>query len=639
MRPGTVIAGRYRIVRLLGRGGMGAVYEAIDEQTKRARAVKLMLEHKVDDAEARGRFEREARIAGGINSSLVVDVLDAGVDIERGMPYLVMELLVGEDLEQRLTRLGPRPASEIVDLLGEVARALTQMHAKRVVHRDLKPSNIFLEQQDGRRPRIKVLDLGLAKVLSETGGATTAIVGSMPYMAPEQIQGRAIGPAVDLYALGLIAFTLLTGVVYWSQAPNEEPIALAMRIACGPQVAASIRAPAIGVDVAAEFDAWFARAVAQRPDERYLSALDTITALAGALRVVPPAWTADELELSTHLEDIEAIDEPPPRALLAGVTETTSRASGKASMVPHRALPTASSALRWSWMHWRVGAPLLAVLVGAAIAAELWCAPPPPSPPDPRPPTPSSWTVACPIFAVEGDVAEWGWLGVAAAAIACERERVMLGGLTSRTEVPAELLDLRRESSTDDDPYGAPEARARSLRAAQGASAYLDGRVFRLGSDDLRLRFRVDLSLRRSDESEIARASGEGDALYSAVRAAMTKLTGPGVPPQAERPDPSIADFARASDIVTLAHLTDLKFAMVNNSARDLAEDCAWFSTPAAEQATDLASFSRYLCSYTFGEPTPDVVLPAPTSLGAKVARARVEHIAFKVNDPEAIRE
>src|SRR5439155_26401655 len=109
MNPGTLIAGRYRIVHLVGRGGMGAVYKATDLQTDRSRAIKLMLDHRVEDADARERFRLEAGVAGRIDSPFVVDVLDTGVDADTGTPFIVMELLEGENLDQRLARPGPRP--------------------------------------------------------------------------------------------------------------------------------------------------------------------------------------------------------------------------------------------------------------------------------------------------------------------------------------------------------------------------------------------------------------------------------------------------------------------------------------------------------------------------------------------------
>jgi tetratricopeptide (TPR) repeat protein len=552
-----------------------------------------------------------------------------------------MELLHGENLDERLTRLGPRPATEVVEHLHQVAHALARMHATGVVHRDLKPSNLFLERLEGAPPRIKVLDLGIAKVLSATGGDTTAIVGSVPYMAPEQIRGRAIGPATDLYALGLIAFTLLTGAPFWAQSGDQQAIVLAMRILEGPEHAASVRARALGVELPPAFDTWFARAVAHQPTKRFRSAREAVRGLADALGVEPPAWEDGEPEPSVPAAPLDATDQPSARPALVDATATASlSANGQASTVHDHSAP-----LPPRWTPRRIAMLSLVTLGGAALVAwTMWPASPPVVAVAPAPLAAASplagprSVVACPILEVDGDPAEWGWLGAAAGSIACERARVILGGLSSRTRVPAELLDLRGDLAVDDEPYGSEDARARSLAAARRADAYLDGSISRLGSGDLAPRLRVMLTLRRPDGTEIRRSSGEGSALYQAVRAAMDGLDAADALPAAPRPDPVIADYSRARDIPTMLQLLDLKLAMVNN-AGGLETECARFA--AADDATDLASFIRYACEYTFGDPTSSPVLPGGDTLGARVARARIAHLELSRSrdDPAAILE
>ena len=309
MKPTDVVAGRYRRDRLLGRGGMGEVYAALDLRTDRRVAVKLMHGHRLDSADARARFEREARVGARIDSPHLVDVLDAGVDGDSGTPFLVMELLDGEDLEQRLARLGPRPAAEVVAHLGQVALALARMRAERVVHRDLKPSNLFLHERRGEPSRIKVLDLGIAKELTDTGGLSTGIAGTPVYMAPEQISGSAVSAATDLYALGLIAFTLLVGSPYWAKANDEEPIALAVKMKDGPRLPASTRARGLGAALPESFDAWFERATARRPERRFASAIAAVRALAEALAVDVPGWLPDEPEPSPALDAATTLDD------------------------------------------------------------------------------------------------------------------------------------------------------------------------------------------------------------------------------------------------------------------------------------------------------------------------------------------
>jgi serine/threonine protein kinase len=211
---GQVFHGRYEIVRCLKAGGMGAVYECIHLKTRKRRALKVMLPEMVVDPSMRERFELEARVTADIESEHIVETFDAGIDEETGAPFLVMELLRGEELSALLKRRGALPADEVVLLLSQAARALDRTHAAGIVHRDLKPDNFFVTSRDDDSPRIKILDFGIAKVISDRTSAEqkTAAIGTPLYMSPEQFQGDgAIGPRADIYALGHIAYALLTG--------------------------------------------------------------------------------------------------------------------------------------------------------------------------------------------------------------------------------------------------------------------------------------------------------------------------------------------------------------------------------------------------------------------------------------------
>jgi eukaryotic-like serine/threonine-protein kinase len=211
---GAIFADRYRIVRLIAAGGMGAIYEVIHLETQRRRALKVMLPHVLRSVELRERFKREARVAAEVESEFIVDVFDAGVDEATEMPFLVMELLRGEELGKRLKRLGRLPPGEALGYLYQTALALDKTHRASIVHRDLKPENIFLMEREDGPARVKVLDFGVAKLLAEgaTASGATEVVGTPTYMAPEQFRaGARITPAVDVYALGLMAYTLLVG--------------------------------------------------------------------------------------------------------------------------------------------------------------------------------------------------------------------------------------------------------------------------------------------------------------------------------------------------------------------------------------------------------------------------------------------
>ncbi|APR74895.1 Putative serine/threonine-protein kinase pknH [Minicystis rosea] len=288
IETGIVFARRYRILRLIATGGMGAVYEVLHLSTERRRALKVMHPHVLASEALRERFKREARIAARVESEYIVDVFDAGVDEPTGTPFLVMELLRGEDLGARLARLGRLPKEEVATYLHQTALALDKTHRAHIVHRDLKPRNLFLTEREDGPPRIKVLDFGIAKIAAE-GASTcgTQAVGTPAYMAPEQLDPEArLTGATDVYALGMAAYTLLVGAPYFDEeAKARGVLALAAVIARGPRDAASKRAAARGATLPEAFDAWFARATAMRPEARFPSAIEAARALAEALGV------------------------------------------------------------------------------------------------------------------------------------------------------------------------------------------------------------------------------------------------------------------------------------------------------------------------------------------------------------------
>jgi eukaryotic-like serine/threonine-protein kinase len=293
LNEGDVFADRYRIVRELASGGMGTVYEVVHTVTQRRCALKVMLSHTVEREKLRQRFMQESRLAAQIGSEYIVDVLDAGVDDETKAPYLVMELLEGEDLGQRLLRLGPLGRSEGVSYLWHVALALDRTHQAGIVHRDLKASNLFLTRREDGTPLVKVLDFGVAKVLTmeNSGEQRTQTVGTPIYMAPEQFRSEGrVSPATDIYALGMLAYTLLVGVHYWSDEHErcENPFAFASVAVHGPKEPPSHRAAREEVELPPEFDEWFARATSRWPQDRFASATSAIVALAESLGVETP---------------------------------------------------------------------------------------------------------------------------------------------------------------------------------------------------------------------------------------------------------------------------------------------------------------------------------------------------------------
>jgi len=336
----TLFCGRYRVQRQLRAGGMGAVYEVLDESTRRRRALKVMLPALVGDAEMRARFAREATITSELRSEHLVDVLDAGVDDATGAPFLVMELLEGEELAEVLVRRGALSAAETVDLLRQAARVVDQAHEAGIVHRDLKPSNLFLARLAGGGSRLKVLDFGIAKLIaaSMTSAAPTRSLGTPLYMAPEQARGDGtIDGRADLYSIAQIAFTLLTGKPYFEPESRSGdgvfPVLLA--VTTGVDEPATARAGSAALPPG--FDAWFVRAAALDPGARFDTAAEMIESL---------AETLGEPGISTR-SALSSPLEPPSR----GVTGVTGAPGSRGRLrIGVFALATLAAAAGISWM-------------------------------------------------------------------------------------------------------------------------------------------------------------------------------------------------------------------------------------------------------------------------------------------------
>jgi serine/threonine-protein kinase len=293
LSEGSTFHGRYQIVRCIKAGGMGAVYEALHLETLRRRALKVMLPSMVASAEMRERFKLEATVAAEIDSDHIVETFDAGIDLETGVPFLVMELLRGEDLSTVLERRGRLPADEAVHLLAQAAKALDKTHAAGIVHRDLKPDNLFLAHRNDEPPRLKILDFGIAKVIARVTETRleTIRVGTPAYMAPEQTNGTRIGSWTDLYALGHIAYTLLVGEEYWTEDLESQEVSypVPLRTGHGLEEPAAARAwRRQQVALTPEFEAWFAQATAMDPAARFTLASTMVIALAQALGVEVP---------------------------------------------------------------------------------------------------------------------------------------------------------------------------------------------------------------------------------------------------------------------------------------------------------------------------------------------------------------
>jgi serine/threonine-protein kinase len=275
-----IVAERFRLNRMIGRGGMGSVWHATHLGLDTACAIKFIEGDFASLPEAHARFEREAKAAAQLRSPHVVQIMDNGV--WEGRPYIAMELLDGEDLKKRLAS-GKMLPNEIASILTQVCRALSKAHALGIVHRDLKPDNIFLVRDDDREIA-KVLDFGIAKRQDTVDGSNTrtgAMLGTPYYMSPEQAQGtKSVDHRSDLWSLAVIAYQAITGKLpFQSEALGD----LLVKIIVHP-----IPTPSHVAQVPPGFDAWFARATQRDPAQRFQSAkdfADSLTLAIGASQI------------------------------------------------------------------------------------------------------------------------------------------------------------------------------------------------------------------------------------------------------------------------------------------------------------------------------------------------------------------
>jgi serine/threonine-protein kinase len=306
LKTGTVIGNDFKVLRLLAKGGMGAVYIAEQLSTGSERALKLMHPHLLDDQKSRDRFTQEARFCARIESEHVVKVIGAGIDAADQIPWIAMELIKGEDLDRFASARGALPVSEVLEVLRQLCHGLGGAHALGIVHRDLKPQNVYIapSQRADTPFTVKVLDFGISKVALEDGESdTTAAVGSPLWMAPEQARKGRLSAATDVWPLGLLAFRLLTGKHYWRAANGVAVIPVKevlIELLTKPLDPASTRAAALGGTAPPPgFDAWFARALERDPGSRFANATEAFDALLPVLTGKVPA-VEDSLDLSKY---------------------------------------------------------------------------------------------------------------------------------------------------------------------------------------------------------------------------------------------------------------------------------------------------------------------------------------------------
>ena len=395
-RKARVIGDRYRLGPEIGRGGMATIHKAIDLQLDRAVAVKLLRPEAARDADLASRFRREALAATVLRHPNIVACLDTGTD--RDQPYLVMDLVDGEDLSARLKR-GGRLSSSVAARVGlDVARALGVAHMRGIVHRDVKPGNIMLAA-DGRA---MVTDFGIARLAADAEAVQPGTtLGSVHYFSPEQARGATTTPASDVYGLGLVLFEALTGTRAFG-GETTDAIALA-------RIGAEAPSPsAIRPEVPPELDAVVRRALAPDPADRYPNG----NAMAAALESVVQA--ADDASPTTIIATPRLADEVQTRPA-RDAASTRARGRPRASAKPRsarpgggRSVPSGVAVALLALLGIAGGAMIVAALPGAdrpvvtAAPSEAAVATPTPVPtptPEPTPaptPTPEPTPLATP---------------------------------------------------------------------------------------------------------------------------------------------------------------------------------------------------------------------------------------------------
>ena len=342
----SVLAGRYRLIRSVGDGGMGSVWEAKDQQLDRRVAIKIPDERLAQDPEFVERFRREARSVAKLSHPHIAQVFDYGVD--RGRPYLVMELVDGETLADRLNGDGPLPADQARAVAMGVAEALRVAHEAGIVHRDVKPGNIMLTPAGG----VKVLDFGVAAGATEARMTTSGVImGTPAYIAPERAQGKPATPASDVYSLGVVLYEMLAGRPPYS---GDTAVAVASAHVHGEPEPLSRAVRGVDPDLARASEAAMQKDPARRPG----SARQFAALLGGATMAMPAPSSPSSTGASTQVL-------PRDRTEVLPVAAPPGEATGAEATPPTGLEPPPPPGRRRAWI---IAAAVVAALVLAVLA-------------------------------------------------------------------------------------------------------------------------------------------------------------------------------------------------------------------------------------------------------------------------------
>ena len=339
--PGSMLVGKYRVVRSIGRGGMAQVYEALQLGLGKRVAVKVLNAQYSASPILTERFFREARAASAVKSPYIVDVYDSGrLDDQR--PFIVMELLDGESLYERLARKRRLTPAEVVAIAAHCAKGLAKAHAAGIVHRDLKPENIFLVQSEEGAEVAKILDFGLAKFYAATDDDEAvqrltrdgAVFGTPPYMSPEQVRGQAgVDHRTDLWALGCIVYEALVGKPVWR---TDQGVAMIFAaIASGDLPRPSVEHE----ELPSSFDRWFRKALARKPEDRFQAASEFSDALRDAFTKEAIVRAAAESTARIESKRLDSLRPPPLAVPPAPALEVRALPNAGAQTIPSASPP------------------------------------------------------------------------------------------------------------------------------------------------------------------------------------------------------------------------------------------------------------------------------------------------------------
>jgi hypothetical protein len=471
----------FHVVERIGEGGMGIVYRATDEKLGRVVALKVLPQAFESDPVRRGRFLREARSAAAVTHQNVATVYEVGESA--GRVYIAMELVEGRTLRAILGD-GPMPVRRALDVASQIAAGVSKAHAAGIVHRDLKPDNVIV----GAGDLLKVLDFGLAKRPQAKGELVTQsgddmVLGTPAYMPPEQARGEEIGPPADVFSLGVILYEMLAARRPFAGKTTAQILAAVERDTPATPSSINPQVPAV-------LDRIVTRCLAKKPADRYADAAALVEALS-AVQVdapvgAPPAKTVDGAPVRRRRGSrwwlaaagvavaagiAVAYEELPRRS-----SEATTRASGVT------ALPAAPGA-----------------------------------------------SLACPPIIATGVDEPAGWLGAAAADIACRKAASVVQAGMAGVLTPAQLLGLPRPPSNDvpRDPYADVASRTRCIDAAKKrAAVWLDGSVARDATG-----FRVSLVEIGGDGGLLASGEAGSTDLADAVDEAVRRVLAQALPP------------------------------------------------------------------------------------------------------------